>query len=86
MKQYRITTANLNQDSPDDCYLAPDDPIHELKASATMDGLGARDALAKYNSLKLPSIQGSDKGQVAREQGIKPGTDEWFKHWFGGTR
>jgi hypothetical protein len=32
MKQYRITSENLNQDSGDDCYLAPEDPIHELKA------------------------------------------------------
>ena len=32
MKQYRITAQNLNQDSDEDCYLAPEDPIHELKA------------------------------------------------------
>jgi hypothetical protein len=32
MKQYRITKDDMLQDSSDDCYLAPTDPIHELKA------------------------------------------------------
>lgn len=82
MKQYRITTSDLNQDSPDDAYLAPDDPIHELKAVAAMGGLGVDAAMQKYNSLQKPMIVGSTKGQEAREQGIKPGTDAWFKHWF----
>ena len=40
MKQYRITTDNLNQSSEDDCYLAPEDPIHELKAIQHLAGLG----------------------------------------------
>ena len=30
MKQYRISTENLNQDSPDDCFLDPSDPILEF--------------------------------------------------------
>ena len=34
MRQYRITTENLTQESTDDCVLPPDDPIHELKALA----------------------------------------------------
>ena len=82
MKQFKITTVDLFQSTDDDCYLSPDDPIHELKATSTMGGLGSDSALAKYNSLRLPSIQGSDKGRTAREQNIKPGTDAWFKHWF----
>lgn len=28
------------------------------------------------------SITGSDKGKYQRENGIRPGTDEWFKLWF----
>jgi hypothetical protein len=86
MKQYRITSADLNPSSDDDCYLAPDDPIHQLKAVSMMGGLGSEAALAQYNSLQKPQIQGSDKGRVAREQKIEPGTDAWFKHWFGGAR
>ena len=83
MKQYRITTANLNQTSEDDCYLSPDDPIHQLMAASQMGGLGSQEALQQYLQLQLPTIVGSAKGQEAREQGIEPGTQEWFKHWFG---
>lgn len=83
MKQYRITTVDLNQTSDEDCYLAPDDPIHQLKAASQMGGLGSQEALQQYLQLQLPTIVGSTKGQEAREQGIKPGTEEWFKHWFG---
>jgi hypothetical protein len=86
MKQYRITTADLNQTSDDDCYLAPDDPIHQLKAASQMGGLGSEAALAQYRQLQLPTIVSNTKGQQAREQGIKPGTQEWFKHWFGDKR
>ena len=47
MKQYRVTAADLNQDSPDDAYLAPDDPIHELKA---LSGLGGEARLHEYRA------------------------------------
>ena len=83
MKQYRITTQDLNQTSDDDCYLAPDDPIHALKGVSQMGGLGSMEALAQYNSLAKPVIVSCTKGQEAREQHIKPGTEAWFKHWFG---
>ena len=83
MKQYRITTENLTQDSSDDCYLAPTDPLHELKAASAMNGLGANERLAEYKATLRPQIIGSNKGQIQREQGIKPGTEEWFQHWFG---
>lgn len=86
MKQFRVTTADLNQTSDEDCYLAPDDPIHQLKGVSQMGGLGSAEALASYNRLQLPTIVGSTKGQEAREQNIQPGTDAWFKHWFGDKR
>lgn len=82
MRQFRITSQNLNQDSSDDCYLDPSDPIHELKKVSAMGGLGADAALQKYNSIGRPTVVGSDKGRIQREQGIKPGTQEWVKHWF----
>jgi hypothetical protein len=50
MKQYRITTENLSKDSPDDAYLAPDDPIHELKISQYLGGLGAEARLQEYRA------------------------------------
>ena len=69
--------------SDDDCYLAPEDPIHELKAAAMMGGLGAAERLADYRSTLRQPVVGSNKGQLQREQGIKPGTEEWFQLWFG---
>lgn len=83
MKQYRITVSDLVQDSNDDAYLAPEDPIHELKAAAMIGGLGAAERLADYRAALKQPVVGSNKGQIQREQNIKPGTDEWFKLWFG---
>lgn len=48
MKQYRITTENLNTDSEDDAVLAPEDPIHELKLASFLGGLGSAQRLAEY--------------------------------------
>lgn len=28
------------------------------------------------------SITGNEKGQIMKDQNIKPGTPEWFKLWF----
>lgn len=28
------------------------------------------------------SVTGNEKRQIEKEQGIKPGTDDWFKLWF----
>jgi len=28
------------------------------------------------------SVTGSEKRQIAREKGIEPGTEDWFKLWF----
>lgn len=86
MRQYRVTTADLNQTSDNDCYLSPDDPIHQLKGVSQLGGLGSEEALSQYRTLQLPSIAGSNKGQEARELGLKPGTEAWFKHWFGDAR
>ena len=83
MKQFRITTADIVPRSDDDCYIAPTDPVHELIAATAMGGLGAEARLAEYRATLRQPIVGSNKGQVQREQGIKPGTDEWFKLWFG---
>ena len=83
MKQYKITSADLNPKSDDDCYLAPDDPLWDMMPASAMGGLGSAEALARYNATMNYPIQGSNKGQIQREQGIKPGTDAWFKLWFG---
>lgn len=86
MKEYRITTADINPTSTDDCYLAPEDPIHKLMPTSMLGGIGSQAALAQYNNATAPQVVGSNKGQIQREQNIKPGTDEWFKLWFGDKR
>ena len=84
MKQYRITSDNIPQDNSEDCYLAPNDPIQELKIAASMGGLGADEKLAEYKAKLKQPIVGSNKGTIMKELNIKPGTDAWFKLWVGG--
>lgn len=81
MKQYKITTEHLNQDSPDDCYLDPNDPVHELKALQHLAGLGAEARLHEMRGSNI-SVTGSENGRIQREKNIKPGTPEWFQLWF----
>ena len=83
MKQYIIRNNDVPQKSEDDCYLAPTDPIHELMATAIMGGLGGQERLAAYKATLRQPVVGSNKGQIQREQNIKPGTDEWFQLHFG---
>lgn len=81
MKQYRITTKDLTTDTDEDCYLAPDDPIHEIKALAQLAGLGADARLQEMRGSNI-SVTSNENGRIQREQNIKPGTPEWFKLWF----
>jgi len=84
MRQYRITTEHLNQTSDDDCYLAPEDPIHELKAITQLAGLGADARLheLRANQGSNISVTGDSKGDLMRKHNIKSGTPEWFQLWF----
>ena len=84
MKQYRITTQDLNQDSPDDCYLDPSDPIHEMKALAGLGGLGGTARLheLRANQGSNISVTGMSKQELERKHNIQPGTKEWFQLWF----
>jgi hypothetical protein len=84
MKQYKITSQDLNQNSNEDCYLAPDDPIHEMKALAGLGGLGGNARLHEYraNQGSNISVTGDAKGELMKKHNIKPGTPEWFKLWF----
>lgn len=89
MKQYKITTEHLPQDSDEDCYLAPEDPIHELKVVQYLAGLGGEARLQEYRAHNAAVNQGSnitataaENARIMREQNIQPGTKEWFKLWF----
>ena len=89
MKQYRITTNDIPQDSDEDAYLSPEDPIHELKIVQYLAGLGSEARLQEYrahqNSINKGSnisVTGMEKSEIMKKNNIKPGTDEWFKLWF----
>jgi hypothetical protein len=82
IKQYRITSADITNSSPDDCYIAPDDPIHSLMATSLVGGIGSEAALAAYNTPPFPTAPIIDKGAIQRKHNIKPGTPEWFRLWF----
>lgn len=84
MKQYKITTDHLNKDSNEDCYLAPDDPVHELKAIQYLAGLGSNARLHEYkaNQGSNISVTGMDNQELERKHNIRPGTPEWFQLWF----
>ncbi len=93
MKQYKITTEHLPTDSADDAHLAPNDPIHELKAIQYLAGLGSQQRLAEYRQkvaeMNVQAAQGSnitvtaaENARIMKEKNIKPGTPEWFKLWF----
>lgn len=84
MKQYKVTSENLNLSSPDDCYLDPSDPINEIKVLQYLGGINSEARLHEYkvNQGSNISVTGNDKGRIQREQNIKPGTPEWFKLWF----
>ena len=87
MKQYRITTDNLNQDSAEDCVLDPNDPINEIKTIKYLAGLGAPARLHEYKPSQVDqgsniSVTGNEKGQLMKKNNIKPGTPEWFQLWF----
>jgi hypothetical protein len=82
VKQYRITSENILQDSPEDCFLAPNDPIQELKISQYLGGLGADARLHEYRATQTEQKAFSDKrGKYQRENNIKPGTPAWFELW-----
>ena len=87
MKQYKVTSYDINQDSPDDCYLSPNDPIHELKALSGLGGLGGQARLHEYTAQQLSYGEsfgqaGAEKAEAMRKNNIKPGDVEWFKLWF----
>jgi hypothetical protein len=83
-REYRITAKDFVESTEEDCVLPPDDPLHALKSVAAFDGLGAQARLDDLRSKNFVStVVGSNKGQIQREQNIKPGTSEWFQLWFG---
>lgn len=90
MKQYKITSDNIVPNEGNECYLAPEDPVHELKIAHYLGGLGSDTRIQEYRAtnyekskVNTTSLTGTDKALLMKEQNIKPGTEEWFKLWFG---
>jgi hypothetical protein len=87
MKQYKITSKDLNQDSSDDAYLSPDDPIQELKILSGLGGLGGTARLQEYRGQQISygesfGKSGQEKSEIMKKNNIRPGDLEWFKLWF----
>ncbi len=84
MKQYRVTSENLNQDSNDDCYLDPNYPIQEIKVLQYLGSINSQARLHEYrvNQGSNISVTGMEKGELMKKHNIKPGTPEWFRLWF----
>jgi hypothetical protein len=85
MKQYRVTSQDINQSSDDDCYLDPKDPIQELKILSGMGGINGQARLQEYKLSQRDiniSHTANNNAELMKQHDIKPGTPEWFKLWF----
>lgn len=83
MKEYRITSANFvtpGETGDPDAFMDPAD-LAALHQEAGITGL-----LDNQPQSIVAFPEGSNKGQIQREQNIKPGTEAWFKLWFGDKR
>jgi hypothetical protein len=54
------------------------DEIARLKKLA---GINEFKGLQPYDGSNI-SVTGTEKAKIMREQGIQPGTSEWFQLWF----
>jgi len=54
LKQYKITSSDLQLDNntSNDCFLDPADPVHELKIASYLGGLGSAVRLEEYRLKK----------------------------------
>ena len=87
MKQFRITSANITGNEEGDCFLAPTDPIHELKIASIMGGLGAEARLAEYKSKVAEENKinngSAEKIKYMKENNIRPGSVAYVELWYG---
>lgn len=57
------------------------DDLQQLKMLA---GIGNRPKMQEYRGYQGSniSVTGNEKGQLMKDNNIKPGTEAWFKLWF----
>jgi hypothetical protein len=72
-RQIKITADMMVPKEDDDCYLAPEDPA--------WDHMGVPKRAEPL--ITINNNNGSEKARIMRENNIKPGTEAWFKLWFG---
>jgi hypothetical protein len=72
-RQIKITADMMVPKEEDDCYLAPEDPA--------WDHMGIPKQAEPL--ITINNNNGSEKARIMRENNIKPGTEDWFKLWFG---
>lgn len=87
MSQYRITSAAFyipgsNPNVPD-AYVDPA-TLNQLRADAGIDTLGLA-ALPVQQDESINTVY-PNKGKYQQDNNIKPGTEEWFKLWFGDVK
>ena len=61
-------------EGPDDCYLDPDDPIHEYKRTKDI-GVFNR---PRTKSISRQFEEHQERMKEANELGIKPGSPAWY--------
>lgn len=79
-RELRVTTQSFIGSSEDDCVLPPDDPIHQIKGAAMLGTATPALVAAAYNNKRITDIatENFKQRELAREQGIKPGTPAWY--------
>jgi len=55
--------------------------MSELDDIVRLAGIREFNGLKPYEGSNI-SITGNEKGELMKQNNIKPGTDEWFKLWF----
>lgn len=80
-RELRFSTQNLGSDnSVDDCYLDPTDPIHAIRSQAMLGTLSPESLNMAYDAHRRRQIQTQhfQLRDEAKQLGIRPGTPAWF--------
>ena len=80
-REYRITAAEFNQDTSEDCVLSTDDSIKQLSVLQQLAGLRNTRNLTELAGSNI-SVTAAEKSKIQKEKNIQPGTPEWFQLWF----
>jgi hypothetical protein len=74
-RQYKLNSSDFLGKESDDCFIPEDDPVWQYTGVDKIKSITPQIMTNFDNS-------GNEKARIMREQGIEPGTKEWFKLWF----